>query len=67
MSARESVCPTSSKFSRDERSLRYVDLRSHWTCLGCPVRYANRDQVDLFSFYIYMRDRQKRVDYLDFW
>lgn len=23
--------------------------------------------VDLFSFYIYMRDQQKSVDYLDFW
>lgn len=23
--------------------------------------------VDLFSFYIYMRDTQRSVDYLDFW
>ena len=23
--------------------------------------------VDLFSFYIYMRDQQRTVDYLDFW
>lgn len=23
--------------------------------------------VDLFSFYIYMRDVQRSVDYLDFW
>lgn len=23
--------------------------------------------VDLFSFYIYMRDAQRSVDYLDFW
>ncbi len=23
--------------------------------------------VDLFSFYIYMRDQQRSVDYLDFW
>lgn len=23
--------------------------------------------VDLFSFYIYMRDQQCSVDYLDFW
>jgi hypothetical protein len=23
--------------------------------------------VDLFSFYIYMRDQQRAVDYLDFW
>ena len=23
--------------------------------------------VDLFSFYVYMRDQQKSVDYLDFW
>lgn len=26
-----------------------------------------RPPVDLFSFYIYMRDQQKSVDYLDFW
>lgn len=23
--------------------------------------------VDLFTFYIYMRDQQRSVDYLDFW
>lgn len=23
--------------------------------------------VDLFSFYIFMRDQQRSVDYLDFW
>lgn len=23
--------------------------------------------VDLYSFYIYMRDQQQSVDYLDFW
>jgi hypothetical protein len=23
--------------------------------------------VDLFSFYIYMRDQRRSVDYLDFW
>lgn len=23
--------------------------------------------VDLFSFYVYMRDQQRSVDYLDFW
>jgi hypothetical protein len=23
--------------------------------------------LDLFSFYIYMRDSQRSVDYLDFW
>ena len=23
--------------------------------------------VDLYSFYIYMRDQQRSVDYLDFW
>jgi hypothetical protein len=23
--------------------------------------------LDLFSFYIYMRDQQRSVDYLDFW
>ena len=23
--------------------------------------------VDLFSFYIYMRDQKRSVDYLDFW
>lgn len=30
---------------------------------------ARRTQppVDLFSFYIYMRDQQRSVDYLDFW
>lgn len=26
-----------------------------------------RAPVDLFSFYIYMRDQQRSVDYLDFW
>jgi hypothetical protein len=26
-----------------------------------------RGPVDLFSFYIYMRDQQRSVDYLDFW
>ncbi|KAG0652382.1 rax1 [Hyphodiscus hymeniophilus] len=26
-----------------------------------------RPPVDLFSFYIYMRDQQRSVDYLDFW
>lgn len=23
--------------------------------------------VDLFAFYVYMRDQQRSVDYLDFW
>ena len=26
-----------------------------------------RPPVDLFSFYIFMRDQQRSVDYLDFW
>jgi hypothetical protein len=34
-----------------------------------PGAFADHtfSQVDLFSFYIYMRDVQRSVDYLDFW
>jgi len=28
---------------------------------------TTRAPVDLYSFYIYMRDTQRSVDYLDFW
>lgn len=28
---------------------------------------TTRSPVDLFAFYVYMRDQQRSVDYLDFW
>ncbi len=36
---------------------------------GASQHHVKHDlpPVDLFSFYIYMRDQQRSVDYLDFW
>ena len=58
----------------------YLKMANHAT--PSPILDANRNRlptlfevlsrrtappVDLFSFYIYMRDQQRSVDYLDFW
>lgn len=41
--------------------------RHHLPTLAEVLSRRTRAPVDLFSFYIYMRDQQRSVDYLDFW
>ncbi|KAI9850554.1 MAG: Bud site selection protein, Revert to axial protein 1 [Thelocarpon superellum] len=41
--------------------------RSHLPTLFEVLSRRTLPPVDLFSFYIYMRDQQRSVDYLDFW
>lgn len=41
--------------------------RNHLPNLGEVLNRRTLAPVDLFSFYIYMRDQQRSVDYLDFW
>ena len=41
--------------------------RRHLPTLAEVLSRRTRAPVDLFSFYIYMRDQQRSVDYLDFW
>ncbi|KAL2755037.1 hypothetical protein ACRALDRAFT_2107727 [Sodiomyces alcalophilus JCM 7366] len=42
-------------------------LRNRLPTLFEVLSRRTRPPVDLFSFYIYMRDQQRSVDYLDFW
>ncbi|KAF2148339.1 regulator of G protein signaling superfamily [Myriangium duriaei CBS 260.36] len=48
--------PSNSRFERNR-------LPNLWEVLSRTTRAP----VDLYSFYIYMRDTQRAVDYLDFW
>lgn len=49
-----------SHFSQDLARNRLPNL---WEVLSRQTKAP----VDLYSFYIYMRDTQRAVDYLDFW
>ncbi|KAI1331401.1 RGS domain-containing protein [Xylariaceae sp. FL0255] len=42
-------------------------IRNRLPTLFEVLSRRTRPPVDLFSFYIYMRDQQRSVDYLDFW
>ncbi|KAF2453426.1 rgs domain-containing protein [Lineolata rhizophorae] len=44
-----------------------LDNRHRLPTLGEVLFRRTLPPVDLFSFYIYMRDQQRSVDYLDFW
>jgi hypothetical protein len=46
---------------------KYFAPRNRLPTLGEVLARQTAAPVDLFSFYIYMRDQQKSVDYLDFW
>ena len=53
---------------RDFPSPGVPDLhRDRLPTLGEVLNRNTLAPVDLFSFYIYMRDIQRSVDYLDFW
>lgn len=41
--------------------------RNRFPTLFEVLSRTTRPPLDLFSFYIYMRDQQRSVDYLDFW
>ena len=67
--------------SRTDQSLDYLSTmahyhdpsshpesnRNHLPSLEEVLQRRTLAPVDLFSFYIYMRDQQRSVDYLDFW
>ena len=44
-----------------------ADNRNRLPTLNEVLQRRTLAPVDLFSFYIYMRDQQRSVDYLDFW
>jgi hypothetical protein len=44
-----------------------VEVRNRLPTLMEVLGRRTLAPVDLFSFYIYMRDQQRSVDYLDFW
>lgn len=48
-------------------SLLDVEQRNRLPTLYEVLSRRTLAPVDLFSFYIYMRDQQRSVDYLDFW
>lgn len=48
-------------------SLLDVEQRNRLPTLFEVLSRRTLAPVDLFSFYIYMRDQQRSVDYLDFW
>lgn len=55
--------------AHDDRadSLSEVEQRNRLPTLFEVLSRRTLAPVDLFSFYIYMRDQQRSVDYLDFW
>lgn len=48
-------------------SLSELEQRNRLPTLFEVLSRRTLAPVDLFSFYIYMRDQQRSVDYLDFW
>ena len=50
-----------------ERGPEMANNRYRLPTLNEVLQRRTLAPVDLFSFYIYMRDQQKSVDYLDFW
>lgn len=50
-----------------EDELARQELRHRLPTLSEVLGRRTLSPVDLFSFYIYMRDTQRSVDYLDFW
>lgn len=48
-------------------SLSEIERRNRLPTLFEVLSRRTLAPVDLFSFYIYMRDQQRSVDYLDFW
>ncbi|KAF3932798.1 hypothetical protein ABW19_dt0207817 [Dactylella cylindrospora] len=52
--------------ARNTDSMEIID-RERLPTLFEVLSRRTRPPVDLFSFYIYMRDQQRSVDYLDFW
>jgi len=48
--------------------MSYADVpRNRLPNLWEVLSRGTKAPVDLYSFYIYMRDQQRSVDYLDFW
>ncbi|KAH3668729.1 hypothetical protein OGAPHI_002483 [Ogataea philodendri] len=71
---------TTSNFVRADDLERRMDAKSEQNSLVAEKQQSNRwptlfeilnrktqSPVDLWSFYVYMRDGQKNIDYLDFW
>lgn len=51
----------------DKVSMDYGPARNRFPTLFEVLSRKTVAPLDLFSFYIYMRDQQRSVDYLDFW
>ncbi|GME82773.1 unnamed protein product [Ambrosiozyma monospora] len=71
---RDSINTTNSNPFKDQankRSSRSSSLESRpldrWPTLFEILNRKTQSPVDLWSFYVYMRDGQKSIDYLDFW
>ena len=51
----------------DKVPMEYGPPRNRFPTLFEVLSRKTVAPLDLFSFYIYMRDQQRSVDYLDFW
>lgn len=51
----------------DKVAMDYGPTRNRFPTLFEVLSRKTVAPLDLFSFYIYMRDQQRSVDYLDFW
>ena len=55
------------KHAHDNQAEQELEQRNSLPTLMEVLGRRTLAPVDLFSFYIYMRDQQRSVDYLDFW
>ncbi|QOU22673.1 hypothetical protein BRETT_002855 [Brettanomyces bruxellensis] len=53
--------------SNETASIKTIKPLNRWPTLFEILNKKTRSPVDLWSFYVYMRDTQKSIDYLDFW
>lgn len=60
--------PVEERIPRGARDTpEYEAQRNRLPTLFEVLSRETKAPVDLFNFYIYMRDQQRSVDYLDFW
>ncbi|KAL8694607.1 MAG: hypothetical protein Q9218_000789 [Villophora microphyllina] len=55
------------RFSMQNSTMQFEAQRNHLPSLYEVLARKTAAPVDLYCFYIYMRDQQRSVDYLDFW
>lgn len=63
---RENTATMSDEIERPHHNAQSIE-RNRFPTLFEVLSRKTVAPLDLFSFYIYMRDQQRSVDYLDFW